>query len=67
MIGYGFVAVMKPTSAMQMVSNTELAKLARTVEENLRSVFDSIEAGRLKDAPLSAETSGGPRPTGIVP
>ena len=38
------LAVMKPTVAMKMISNTQLEKVAQTVETKLKSVFDSVQA-----------------------
>jgi uncharacterized protein (DUF302 family) len=37
------LSVIRPTAAMQMIDNVELQKLAQTVEEELKKVFDAIK------------------------
>jgi uncharacterized protein (DUF302 family) len=36
------LSVMRPAAAMQMIDNAELQKVAETVEEQLKNVFDAI-------------------------
>ena len=36
------VSIIKPTVAMKMVANVELAQIAATIEKKLKSVFDAI-------------------------
>ena len=37
------VSIIKPTVAMKMVANVELAHIAATIEKKLKSVFDAIQ------------------------
>jgi uncharacterized protein (DUF302 family) len=37
------VSIIKPTVAMKMVANVELAQIAATIEKKLKSVFDAIQ------------------------
>jgi uncharacterized protein (DUF302 family) len=37
------VAIIRPTRAMVMVDNTELMKVAREVESDLKKVFDNLD------------------------
>lgn len=36
------VSIIKPTVAMKMVANVELAEIAATIEKKLKNVFDAI-------------------------
>ena len=36
------VSIIKPTVAMKMIANVELAQIAATIEKKLKSVFDAI-------------------------
>ena len=40
--GKTVVSMIKPTVAMKMVANAELAQIAVTIEKKLKSVFDAI-------------------------